>query len=96
MIPAYGFATYLLYGEMQSWQSGFFWVKATGYFITGTVIGVINWASMERQYNEALLDGRIAAALAPPHAPALPQESNSDTLSFDVAKHPNSTRKTLT
>jgi|GEM_PF-2422734 len=80
MIPTRGFVTYLFDGEMQSWQSGDFWADTIWYSITGAVIGLVSWATLEGQYKNALLERRIAAAMPPvSHDSALPERPNPHT-----------------
>ena len=61
MIPARDFVDYLVDGKMQPWSERF-WTDTIVYCITGVVVGLVSWSSLERKYENALLEHRIAAA----------------------------------
>lgn len=68
MIPFRDFSDYLVDGKMQPWSERF-WIDAVVYCITGFVIGLVSWASMERKYKDALLEqGITGAEIDPPRS----------------------------
>jgi hypothetical protein len=68
MIPARDFSNYLVDGKMQPWSERF-WADAIVYCITGVVVGLASWATMEGKYKKARLEYRIAAAeIDPPRS----------------------------
>ena len=68
MIPTKDLVDYLFNGNMQPWSQSF-WRDAIGYCITGFLIGLFSWWSMEGRYKNARLERRIATAeIDPPRS----------------------------
>jgi len=69
VIPALGYVEYFSNGRMLSWQSGEFWAEAIRHLITGFLMGLFGWSSMEYQYKKARLGHTKLGEIKPPGPP---------------------------